>query len=155
MTAERFDLERFLLFRMHKASEALSLQFALQYKRLYGMTRAEWRALAVLARYSSLSASQISRYTGIHKTKISRAVAKLEKRLWLKRCLSPHDLRMETLELTPLGFSHYTKLAELALAYERQLEAMLGNQAVEGLTVGLEAVEGFVVKKHRFGQRRN
>jgi hypothetical protein len=55
------------------------------YKDRYGMLRTEWRVLFHLGRYGAMSAREISRRAGIHKTKVSRAVAALERKRFLER----------------------------------------------------------------------
>jgi DNA-binding MarR family transcriptional regulator len=49
------------------------------------MLRTEWRVLFHLGRYGAMSAREISRRAGIHKTKVSRAVAALERKRFLER----------------------------------------------------------------------
>ena len=52
--------------------------FAAVYKAEYGMTRPDWRVLANLGQYGRQSARQICARAGMHKTEVSRAVARLD-----------------------------------------------------------------------------
>ena len=136
-----FDLETFVPYRMNRASEAISRAFAQEYKRLYGMTRPEWRALAALGQLGRLTATQIGRHSAMHKTQVSRAVTRLESRRWLSRAENPADRRAEHLELTRAGRATYAEMSALALSYQRQLAKNLGDEAFEALQRGLRAVE--------------
>jgi DNA-binding MarR family transcriptional regulator len=51
----------------------------------YGMTRPEWRAIAIIGACSEVTAAQIRDDSTMHKTMVSRAVSALEKRRWVAR----------------------------------------------------------------------
>lgn len=138
---EDFDLNAFLPYRLNRAAEFVSLRFAEQYKRRYGMTRPEWRTLAALGSLGRLTATEIVASSTMHKTKVSRAVSALEKRRWLKRIEDRKDRRVEHLELTVLGERCYRELVAMARAYEGELARLLGRQGVGRLEDGLRAVE--------------
>jgi DNA-binding MarR family transcriptional regulator len=72
-----------------------------------------------------MTATAIGAHSAMHKTKVSRAVAALEKRLWLTRAPEESDRRVERLTLTKAGRKAYRDLVPFAKAYETQfLEAM-------------------------------
>ena len=136
-----FDLETFLPYRMNRASEAISRDFAQAYKRLYGMTRPEWRVLAALGQLGRLTATQIGRHSAMHKTQVSRAVQRLEDRRWLTRATDDADRRLEHLDLTRAGRAAYAELSAHALRYQEQLARELGSDAFAALQNGLTSVE--------------
>ena len=92
-----FDLQLFLPYLLNQAAEAASLAFTQIYKNRYGMLRTEWRVLFHLGIYGTLTAKEIGERARSHKTKISRAVAALEKRRYLKRTRLESDRRVEAL----------------------------------------------------------
>ena len=143
-----FNLEMFLPFRRNRVSEEVSLGFASIYRKRTGMTRPEWRTLANLGQFGRLTSKQICLHSQQHKTKVSRAVAALEKRRWLQRFENPDDRREEWLELTSAGKAVFRELAELGLAYERALIAQLGLHNALALDKGLEALEQLLAKKN-------
>jgi DNA-binding MarR family transcriptional regulator len=57
----------------------------------------------------------------MHKTKVSRAVAILERRKFVGRRVNREDLREAFLSLTPAGRDIYSELAPSALEFARQL----------------------------------
>ena len=123
----QFDLHSFLPFLMHHASEKVSLGFRDIYRDRYRMTRSEWRVLATLGQYGALTATEIVTHTGLHKTKVSRAVFSIEKRRWLKRRQDEKDRRVQRLELTAQGMSAFTSLCEAGVAYNRKVRDFLGD----------------------------
>lgn len=116
-----FDLEQFLPYRLNQAAEAASLAFQDVYRKRHGMTRPEWRVLANLGQFGSMTATDISVQAKIHKTKVSRAVFALEKRRWLKRETDGNDRRIEHLHLTQMGLTVYHELGRVALEQDRKL----------------------------------
>ena len=77
-----FDLEGFLPYLLNQAAEATSKSFHDTYKAAYGMTRTQWRVLANLGKFGSMTARDICTISHIEKTKVSRAVAALEAEGW-------------------------------------------------------------------------
>ena len=68
-----------------------------------------------------MTARDISQRAKIHKTKISRAVAKLAERRWVSRSRDEADRRAEHLELTAAGRGVYDDLRKQARAYDQKL----------------------------------
>ncbi|WP_322866236.1 MarR family winged helix-turn-helix transcriptional regulator [Aquicoccus sp. G2-2] len=121
--SDEFDLENFLPYLLNQAAEEASLSFQQVYKARYGMLRAEWRVLFHLGRYGRLTAKEICQRSKMHKTKISRAVAKLEARRFLARERGGDDRRLEYLELTGPGQRAYRDLQAVAHRYDADLTA--------------------------------
>lgn len=121
-----FDLERFLPYLLNQAAEASSKSFHATYKAAYGMTRTQWRVLANLGKFGSMTARDICAISHIEKTKVSRAVAALEGEGLLTRATSPHDRRAAVLSLTPRGREAYADLGQRGLAYDTALRARIG-----------------------------
>lgn len=131
-------LDQFLPFRLNNLSEIVSQKFAERYRALYSMSRPEWRTLAVLGEKDQLTATTIGRITHLHKTKVSRAVASLQKRGWLTRKTDLHDRRVEHLMLTAQGRRHYAKLIAEARQFEAQILQQVGQDAIESLWKAIE-----------------
>lgn len=133
-------VEAFLPYRLARIAEAVSRDFAAVYRGRHGMTRPEWRTLAILGERGTLTATEIGVISAMHKTKVSRAVAALEKRKWLMRRTDENDRRVERLTLTRSGVRVYGELAPLAVDYDRRLAVRLGADA-EVLSALLGRVE--------------
>jgi DNA-binding MarR family transcriptional regulator len=123
-----FDLEGFLPYLLNQAAEATSKSFHDTYKAAYGMTRTQWRVLANLGKFGSMTARDICTISHIEKTKVSRAVAALEADGLLSRSISPQDRRAEILCLTERGRVVFADLGQRAIDYDRSLRAKIGPE---------------------------
>jgi DNA-binding MarR family transcriptional regulator len=81
----------------------------------------EWRVLVTLGQYGMMTGKTIGGYSHMHKTKVSRAVALLERRKLLTRRANRADLREAFLALTPSGRAMYDDLAPIALDFANRL----------------------------------
>lgn len=145
MDPERLELERFLPYRLNRLADAVSREFSALYRERHGLTRPEWRLLATLGQYETMTATEVGRHSSMHKTKVSRAVTALEKRRWLTRETSEADRRVERLRLTKAGREAYLDLVPVAKAFERQLEKAMSVARFAEFDHGLEQLERFVV----------
>lgn len=137
----KFDLQEFLPYRLNQAAEAASIAFRDIYRTRHGMTRPEWRVLANLGQFGSMTATDISNRAKIHKTKVSRAVFSLEKRRWLKRETDEDDRRVEHLHLTKNGLAVYMELGKVALEQDLKLRGRLTKKEQAWLLDMLDKLE--------------
>jgi len=135
------SLESFLPYRLNRLAEAVSRKFSANYKARYGLTRPEWRTLATLGQFSVMSATEIAQHSSMHKTKVSRAVAELERRKWLKRTPDANDRRLEHLSLTPSGIKAYRDLLPIAREFESRFLDDLSTQEKQGILQALTLLE--------------
>ena len=115
------ELDRFLPYRLSVLSNRISLDIAALYGERFGLNVTEWRILAVLGRYPSLSATDVAERTAMDKVAVSRAVTSLLASGRLKRRLHGDDRRRSVLQLSAKGYRVYDEVAPLALEYERRL----------------------------------
>jgi DNA-binding MarR family transcriptional regulator len=134
-------LETFLPYRLNRLADAVSRDFSRIYRERYGLTRPEWRTLAGLGQNGIMTATAIGEQSAMHKTKVSRAVAKLEQRKWLTRTPDPADRRVEHLRLTKAGEAIYRELVPLAKAFELELLSRMTKEEREVSLAGLSALE--------------
>ena len=118
-----FELRNFLPYLLNQAADASSLEFQRYYKSRYGMLRTEWRVIFHLGRYGTMTAKQICDAAGLHKTKVSRAVAALEEKRFLKREVLSTDRRHEALTLTRPGMRVFDDLSAAAQKFDSTLQA--------------------------------
>lgn len=141
MPEPTFALESFLPYRLMRIAECVSQDFAVIYREKYGLSRSEWRCLATIGQFGSITAKAIAAHSAMDKTKVSRAVAELERRGWLRRSTDPEDRRAENLALTANGLRAYRSIVPLAEDFERALCAQLGERPVARFLAGLDALE--------------
>lgn len=149
MEHEILALESFLPYRLNRLADAVSREFSRLYRERYGLTRPEWRLLATLGQYGTMTATAVGAHSAMHKTKVSRAVAALEKRRWLKRTTDADDRRIEQLTLTAEGLRIYREMVPIAEAFQRQLSKAMSAARLAEFDYGLEQLENLVL-----GQRR-
>lgn len=138
---DELALEGFLPYRLARAAEIISRQFATLYRERHGLTRPEWRTLATIGQFKRITATEIGAHSSMHKTKVSRAIRALEDRNWITREIDQTDRRIEHIELTREGRSRYRDLVVLARTYEARLIDMLGETGAGQLEAGISAIE--------------
>lgn len=140
---DTFDLRRFLPYLLNHAAEAVSLEFQRTYRQRYGMLRTEWRVLFHLGQYGDMTARQICDKARIHKTKVSRAVAALERKRFLTRTELIADRRQSVLTLTRQGRGVFEDLTREARAFDSRLRAEMTREEAEILQRCLMQIAGF------------
>lgn len=141
------SLETFLPYRLARLADAMSRDFAQAYRARLGLTRPEWRTLATLGQYGTMTATEIGAHSAMHKTKVSRAVAALEARRWLVRRADAQDRRVERLCLSKAGERAYRDMVPVARAFEAALFDRMEADERDALLAGLAAMERTVLKK--------
>ncbi|WFP74594.1 MarR family transcriptional regulator [Mesorhizobium sp. WSM4906] len=141
MEPEVLELESFLPYRLYRLADTVSREFSRVYKERHGLTRPEWRTLSGLGQRGTMTATELGEQSAMHKTKVSRAVAELERRRWLTRAPDENDRRLEHLTLTKAGLAAYREMVPLAKAFERELLARLGVEERAAIADGLAALE--------------
>jgi DNA-binding MarR family transcriptional regulator len=118
-------LEQFLPYQLNVVASLVSLALSRVYARRYRIGVPEWRVLVTLGQYGVMTGKAIGAHTHMHKTKVSRAVAFLEKRKLLVRRANRADMRESFLSLTAPGRAMYQELAPHALDFARRLTEIL------------------------------
>lgn len=114
-------LEEFLPYRLNVCASLVSQALSRIYAERYKIGVPEWRVLVTLGQFGNMTAKAIGIHSRMHKTKVSRAVALLERRKLVSRRANRDDLREAFLSLTPAGRDIYSELAPIALDFARQL----------------------------------
>jgi DNA-binding MarR family transcriptional regulator len=118
-----FRLEDFLPYRLSVASNRVSRLFARHYSEAFGLSIPEWRVVAAVGSFGTLSPSAVGEATAMDKVKVSRAAAALVARGLLRQAPDPQDGRGRRLSLTRKGLAVYQGVVPLA----RELEASLAQ----------------------------
>src|SRR3954471_21728908 len=91
--AAPLKLETFLPYRLNVVASLVSQALSRVYSERYGIGVPEWRVLVTLGQYGTMTGKDIGAHSHMHKTKVSRAVALLEKRKLIARRPNRSDLR--------------------------------------------------------------
>ena len=118
-------LEQFLPYRLNVVASLVSQALSRIYAERCGIGVPEWRVLVTLGQYGMMTGKSIGAHSHMHKTKVSRAVALLEKRKLVTRRANRADLREAFLALTPAGRAMYDDLAPIALDFANRLSEIV------------------------------
>jgi DNA-binding MarR family transcriptional regulator len=121
-------LEQFLPYRLNVLANLVSQALSRIYVERYGLGVPEWRVLVTLGQFGIMTGKAIGAHSHMHKTKVSRAVAELEKRKLLARRANRADLRESFLSLTTAGRAIYEELAPGAVDFARRLAEVVDPQ---------------------------
>ncbi|RMF09491.1 MAG: MarR family transcriptional regulator [Alphaproteobacteria bacterium] len=127
-------LEDFLPYRLSVLSNTVSRGIASIYAERFNLSIPAWRVMAILGRFSGLSAGEVAERTAMDKVAVSRAVAHLIKEGLLTRDFADDDRRRSVLALTEKGWSVYREVVPLALEVEKDLLASLTLEEQETLS---------------------
>ena len=148
-------LEMFLPYQLNVVSSLTSQALSRVYARRYKIGVPEWRVLVTLGQYGIMTGKAIGAHTHMHKTKVSRAVALLEKRKLVLRRTNRADMRESFLTLTASGRAMYEELAPHALDFARRLTEILSasdrevfDRALKQLTDRSTELVAEVVAQH-------
>lgn len=114
-------LEEFLPYRLNVCANMVSQALSRIYAERYKIGVPEWRVLVTLGQFGMMTAKAIGAHSCMHKTKVSRAVALLERRKLVARRANRADLREAFLSLTPAGRDIYGELAPIAIEFANKL----------------------------------
>lgn len=114
-------LEEFLPYQLNVCATLVSQALSRIYADRYKIGVPEWRVLVTLGEFGMMTAKSLGMQSHMHKTKVSRAVAMLERRKLVMRRVNRADLREAFLSLTPAGREVYRELAPSALDFAGRL----------------------------------
>ena len=149
-------LEEFLPYRLNVVASLVSHALSRLYADRYGIGVPEWRVLVTLGQYGMMTGKAIGAHSHMHKTKVSRAVALLERRKLVARRANREDLRESFLGLTPAGRAMYQDLAPIALDFANRLSEVIDpadrvafERAIDRLTERSTKLSAEVAKERR------
>jgi len=127
------ELEHFLPYRLSILSNTVSQAIAREYQQRFDLSVTEWRVMAVLARFDTLSAREVADRTAMDKVAVSRALAGLVASARVIRRIHAGDKRRSVLRLSASGWKIHDSVAPLARAQERKLLARLSAEERKSL----------------------
>ena len=102
-------LEEFLPYRLSYLTNKISQALSQLYTDKFGIGHAQWRVMAVLGRFSGLSAAVVAEKTAMDKVAVSRAINSLIKNELLLRTFADDDKRRSELSLSKRVGIHMIK----------------------------------------------
>jgi DNA-binding MarR family transcriptional regulator len=114
-------LNDFLPYKIGILASSLNSAFEIVLDEKHAIGLTDWRVMATLGEFGSMTAKDICERGRMHKTKVSRAVASLEGRRVLMRRTNRNDMREAFLSLTDRGRDIYHDVVPIALSFSRKL----------------------------------
>ena len=144
-----FNLAEFLPYKLAVVTESVARVFTESYGTPFNLTIPEWRALAVIAQYGTLSPTAVGQHTAMDKVKVSRAAQSLVAKGLLRQNQDPSDGRGRLLRLTRKGEATYARVVPLVVRMEAMLVDDLSradlaafNRVLTKITTRLETING-------------
>lgn len=137
-------LESYFPYRLAVAAEAFSRKLIEVYGHEYGLTREEWRLLALLAGEGEVSAVELKRRATLDKVQISRAFKRLEEKKLLQGRVAEHDKRQRIYCCTPAGEALFNELFPRVEARAEALLETLSATDRAALVRGIDALNKVV-----------
>ena len=135
------DLEHFLPYRLSVLSNTISQTIAAEYEARFGLSVTQWRAMAILGRHDDLAARDVAARSAMDKVAVSRALAGLVEKGFVRRATAREDKRESRLRLTAAGRRVHDDIVPLALAHERALLERLTPEERHWLMRILDALQ--------------
>ena len=123
MSDTKLELDGFLPYRLNLLANVVSQGLSTIYAERYGFGIPEWRIIATLGQFETMTAKQIGAHSHMHETKVSRAVGSLLQRRLIQRRINRQDLREAFLSLTREGRIIYDDLVPVAQRFAAELSA--------------------------------
>ncbi|KAF0122672.1 MAG: MarR family transcriptional regulator [Xanthobacteraceae bacterium] len=121
ISGQKLELDTFLPYRLNVLANVVSQGLSSIYAERYRLGIPEWRVIATLGQFGSMTAKQVGAHSHMHKTKVSRAVASLTSRKIVHRRANRRDLREAFISLTRDGEAIYADLVPIAQSFAAEL----------------------------------
>lgn len=115
----------------------------------YGITRREWRIVALLADQGALSPSTLAERGDLDRARTSRAITALVAKKLIERIAEPGDRRRATVGLTASGRALYDELFPQVAQINRDVVAALDDEALAAFDAALAALTKLAAQRNR------
>ncbi len=133
------DLLNYRLSRLYSASGAMVIRLC---EGRYGITRREWRLIALLAAHGAMSPSELAERAHLERGRTSRHITELTARKLIQRLAVAEDGRRARVELTARGRQLYEELFPQSVGFHREVLAVLSPQELQAFDDALAKLTG-------------
>ena len=141
MTAPRHPLDDLLLYRMSRVVGVAGGMVIRLCEGRFGITRREWRLIAVLASLGELGSSQLAEHAQLDRARTSKAVGSLVEKRLVSRVARAGDRRQVLLALTEAGQALFAELFPLVASINAELMGDLGSEDAARLDESLHRLQ--------------
>lgn len=140
------DLLNYRLSRLHAASGAPVVRLC---EGRYGISRREWRIVALLAAHGALSPSALAERGDLDRARTSRAIGSLVTKKLVQRVPQPGDARRAVVALSDAGRALYDDLFPQVAEINRRVLAVLEPPLVAALDEALTRLTAHAAELNR------
>ena len=130
-----------LLYRLSRLAGAAGVPAVRLCEGRYGITRREWRMLALLAEGGAMHPSTLATQAQLDRARTSRALSALVAKGWVRRTVQASDQRYAHVELTDRGRRLHTQLFPEIAALNRELLSVLSPETIGALQAMLDRLQ--------------
>ena len=137
----KFEDEEFLLFRLSNVARRVAGTCADVYFTEFGISVSEWRLMAQIGRFGSISAKDVAEIIAMDRVAISRAAAKCLAEGLICETTHPQDRRSKVLSFTRKGAALYKAIIPRACELANTIEAGLSRSEAKMFKSLLDKIE--------------
>ena len=134
-------LNDLLLYRLARLSAVAGARVVRLCEGQFGITRREFRMLALLAEGGPLQPSLLAELAQLDRARTSRSISGLVGKKLVRRTAVAHDARLAEVALTPAGRELYAALFPQVAAINHELLSVLGTAQVRELQAALMGLQ--------------
>ena len=135
------NLDRFLPYRLNRLAHNVSVSLAAIYTDAFGISRSQWRVMALLGQHQWLTAKQICSMTYMDKVKVSRAVNGLVALNYLQTTQDATDKRAVLLTQSMEGKKLFEAMVPKVQAWEESFLEKLSAQEIIHLATIIDKLD--------------
>jgi len=135
------NLDRFLPYRLNRLAHKVGVSLATIYTDAFGISRSQWRVIALLGQHQRLTAKQICTMTHMDKVKVSRAVNGLVKLNYLQTTPDKADKRAVLLTQSVQGKELFQVMVPKVQAWEEDFLKKLSAQEISQLATIIDKLD--------------
>ena len=133
------DLLNYRLARLLASSGAMTTRLC---EGRYGITRREWRLIALLAAHGAMSPSELAERAHLERARTSRHITELAQKRLIRRVRDPQDRRRAEVDLTEEGRRLYEELFPQSVRFNREVLAVLSPAELAAFESALDKLTG-------------
>jgi DNA-binding MarR family transcriptional regulator len=134
-------IDDLLLYRLYRLVSVAGAPVIRLCEGAHGITRREWRTIAMLAQHGAMRSSQLAEYALLDRARTSKAVTSLLAKQLITRRPGPGDRRQALLELTERGVALHAVMLPQVRAINAALLSALPVDAVAQLDESLSRLQ--------------
>jgi DNA-binding MarR family transcriptional regulator len=130
-----------LLYRLSRLAGSAGVPAVRLCEGRHGITRREWRMLALLAEGGAMHPSTLAVQAQLDRARTSRALSALVAKGWVCRTVQASDQRYAHVEVTETGRLLHARLFPEIAALNRELLSVLSAEAIGALETALDRLQ--------------